>query len=111
MVGIYKKVKQILNMIRTYAPILNKIAPGIAPLILPLTSVTETIADGVNNVYEDYGAAKKKSEKYGFFDGVKSFLDPERVTSLALPPSTDTAMKSLTKSYGGIHPRLNLKGY
>jgi hypothetical protein len=70
-------------------------------LVGSVAGIGENIADGVNNVYDDYKQAKKKNKKYDFIDGVDSFFK-----SSAPQP---TPIKSLTKSYGGLHPRLKLK--
>ena len=95
MVGIYKKVKQLLNVIQTYAPILSKFVPGLGETVEMISSVGDKVADGVNNVYEDYTESKSKNRKYNFMDGIRSFTRP-------------SAMKKLTKDYGGLHPRLKL---
>jgi hypothetical protein len=105
MVGIYRKIKQILNAVQQYAPILDKFAPGVGTLISSVASLGDDITEGVNTVYEDYSAAKKGGGDYGFIDGVKSFGKGIVAPSKVLP-----AMKTLTKSYGGLHPRLKLKG-
>jgi hypothetical protein len=97
MVGIYKKVKQLLNIIQQYAPLLSKIPPGFGETIGKISEVGENGADGINNIYEDYTEAKSKNRKYNVFDGVKSFIRPTN------------AMKRLTKNYGNLHPRLKLK--
>jgi hypothetical protein len=97
MVGIYKKIKQILKMIQTYAPLIDKFAPGIGALVGSTAQLTDNITDGINNVYEDYSEAKNSGQEYGFRDGLSSFGRPS------------AAMKTLTKSYGGLHPRLQLK--
>jgi hypothetical protein len=96
MVGIYRKVKQLLNLVQDITPYLNKFTPGLGPLIHAGASFGESVADGINNVYEDYQAAKKSGTSYGIGDGIKSFARP-------------TAVTKLTKSYGGLHPRLKLK--
>jgi hypothetical protein len=116
MVGIYRKIKQILNAVQQYAPILDKFAPGVGALVGSVAALGDDITDGVNNVYEDYSEAKKSGGEYGFLDGVKSFARPavnggaQSLPWAAKPPNRPTAaMKSLTKSYGGLHPRLKLK--
>ena len=96
MVGIYKKVKQLLNVIQTYAPLLSKFVPGLGETVEAISGVGENIADGINNVYEDYTESKSNKRNYGFMDGVRSFTRP-------------SAVKKLTKDYGTLHPRIKLK--
>jgi hypothetical protein len=97
MVGIYRKIKQILEVVKKYSPFLDNVAPGLGTLVGSAASLADSVADGVNNVYDDYTEAKKSGKKYGLIDGVKSF---------ARPPA---AVNSLTRSYCGLHPRLKLK--
>jgi phage-related protein len=112
MVGIYKKIKKILSIVQQYAPILDKFVPGVGTLVKSVAQVGDGIADGVNNVYEDYTSAKKSGSKYGFFDGVKSFgraagsIAESGVSSVK---NIQPAMKTLTRTYGQLHPRLKLK--
>jgi hypothetical protein len=61
-----------------------------------ISEVGGNIVDGINNVYEDCAESKTNKRNYGFVDGVRSFTRP-------------SAMKKLTKDYGGLHPRLKLK--
>jgi hypothetical protein len=101
MVGILRKAKQVLSLIKQYSPFLNQFIPGLGEMVGTLSGVADSIMDGANNVYEDYQDWKndpKGSEKYGFTRGVKSFFKPK--------PS---AANTLSKDYGGIHPRLKLK--
>jgi hypothetical protein len=104
MVGIYKKVKQLLQFIQDYAPYLDRFAPGMGSLIGATGSLGETIADGVNNVYDDYHEALKTGGSYGLGEGIRSFARPA-----AAVKRTPTAVSKLTKAYGGLHPRLKLK--
>jgi hypothetical protein len=96
MVGIHKKVKQLLNVIQKYAPLLSKFVPGLEETVGAISEVGENIADGINNVYEDYTDTKFNRRNYCVMDGFRSFARP-------------TAIKSLTKEYGGLHPRVKLK--
>jgi hypothetical protein len=96
MVGIYRKVKQLLQLVQDISPYINKIAPGVGTLVGAGASLGESVADGANNVYEDYQAAKKAKMKYGIEDGLRSF-------------GRKSAISRLTKAYGGLHPRLQLK--
>jgi hypothetical protein len=102
MVGIYRKVKQVLQLLQDMAPYIDRFAPGIGSLVGAGANIGETVADGVNNVYEDYHTARKSGEEYGFGEGLRSFARP---TAKRMP----TAVSKLTKSYGGLHPRLKLK--
>jgi hypothetical protein len=54
MVGIHKKVKQLLNVIQNYAPLLSKFVPRLGETVGMLSEVGGSVADGINNVYEDY---------------------------------------------------------
>jgi hypothetical protein len=76
MVGIHNKVKQLLNVIQQYAPLLSKIVPGLGETVEAISEVGGNIADGINNVYEDYTESKSNKQKYGFTDGVRSFTRP-----------------------------------
>jgi hypothetical protein len=96
MVGIHKKVKQLLSVIQNYAPLLSKCVPGLGETVGMLSEVRGSVADGINNVYEDYTESKSNNRKYGFMDGVRSFNRP-------------SAVNKLTKDYGGLHPRVKLK--
>jgi hypothetical protein len=96
MVGIHKKVKQLLNIIQNYAPLLSNFVPGLGETVGMLSEVGSSVADGINNVYEDYTESKSNKKKYGLMDGVRSFTRPN-------------AVKKLTKDYGGLHPRVKLK--
>jgi hypothetical protein len=111
MVGIQKKITQLLKLIQQFGPTLNVAIPGLGTIVSSLGSVGEDLMEGANNVYQDYQEAKKSEQKYGFFDGVKSFAktyaDAEIPVSMVRRPSA--AMKNLTKSYGNLHPRLQLK--
>jgi hypothetical protein len=48
MVGIYRKVKQLLNIVQKYAPILSNIAPGLGEAVGTIADLAEGITDGVN---------------------------------------------------------------
>jgi hypothetical protein len=77
-------------------PLLSKFVPGLGESVGAISEVGGNTADGINNVYEDYTESKSNKRDYGFMDGVRSFTKP-------------SAMKKLTKDYGGLHPRLKLK--
>jgi hypothetical protein len=96
MVGIHKKVKQLLNVIQNYAPLLSKFVLGSGETVGMLSEVGSLVEDGINNVYSDYSEARSNKKRYCLMDGVRSFTRP-------------SAMKKLTKDYGGLHPRLKLK--
>jgi hypothetical protein len=91
-----KKIKQLLNVIQNYAPLLSKFVPGLSETMGMLSEVGSSVADGINNVYEDYTTTQSNKQRYGFMDGVRSFTRP-------------STMKKLMKDYGGLHPRLKLK--
>jgi hypothetical protein len=76
MVGIHEKVKQLLSVIQNYAPLLSKFVSGLGETVGMLSEVGGTIADRINNVYEDYTESKSKKKNYGFMDGVRSFARP-----------------------------------
>jgi hypothetical protein len=98
MVGIYRKAKQLIKFIQQYSPFLDNIVPGASSVVGGLAGLADDITDGINNVYEDYGTFKKSdSGKYGLSRGLKTFF------------SRPTAANTLTKEYGGLHPRLKLK--
>jgi hypothetical protein len=48
MVGIHKKVKQLLNVIQKYAPLLSKFIPGLRETVGAISEVGENIADGIS---------------------------------------------------------------
>jgi hypothetical protein len=58
MVGIHKKVKQLLNVIQQYAPLLSKFVTGLGETVEAINEVGGNTADGINNVYEHYTDAK-----------------------------------------------------
>jgi hypothetical protein len=93
-------------VIQQYAPLLSKFVPGLRETVGAISEVGGNIADGINNVYDDYTESKYNKRNYGFMDGVRSFTRPG-----ASPQSTSlpSAMKKMTKDYGGLHPRLKLK--
>jgi DNA polymerase/3'-5' exonuclease PolX len=72
--------------------------PGMGELVGNVAGIGESIADGINNVYEDRKSAKQKGKKYGIGDGVESFFRP------AQPLPTQ-----IKRPYGELHPRLKLK--
>jgi hypothetical protein len=63
-----------------------------------ISKVGGNVADGINNIYEDYTESKSNKRKYSLMDGVRSF-------------TRSSAMKKLTKDYEGLHPRLKLKNF
>jgi hypothetical protein len=58
MVGIHKKIKQLLNVIHNNAPLLSKFAPGLGETVGMLSEVGSSVVDGINNVYEDYSEVR-----------------------------------------------------
>jgi hypothetical protein len=77
-------------------PLLSKFVPGLGETVGAISGVGENIADGINNVYEDYTESKSNKRKYGIMDEIRSFSRP-------------SAIKKLTKDYGTLHPRIKLK--
>jgi hypothetical protein len=95
MVGIARKVKQLTNLVRKYAPVVDNFIPGFSTVANTAIDVGENLYDGISNVYDDYQVSKKKGRTYGIKDGIKSFMRPG-------------ALRSLTKDYGDVNPRLHL---
>jgi hypothetical protein len=79
MVGIHKKVKQLLNVIQNFDPLLSKFVPGLGETVGMLSDVGSSVADGINNVYEDCTESKSNKKRYGLMDGVRSFTRPSAV--------------------------------
>jgi DNA polymerase/3'-5' exonuclease PolX len=98
MVGIHRKVVQLAKLLQKYSPILDTVMSGMGELVGAVAGIGESVADGVNNIYEDRKRAKQKGKKYGFGDGVESFFRNSG--------PTPTPIK---KVYGELHPRLKLK--
>jgi phage-related minor tail protein len=73
MVGIHKKIKQLLKVVQQYAPLLSKFVPGLGEIVESVSGVGENIVDGINNVYSDYSDAKSNKRNYGLMDGVRYF--------------------------------------
>jgi prophage DNA circulation protein len=73
MVGIHKKVKQLLSVIQNYALLLSKFVLGLGETVGVLSEVGSSVADRINNVYEDYTESKSNKKRYGLMDGVRSF--------------------------------------
>jgi hypothetical protein len=96
MVSIHKKIKQLLSVIQNYAPLQSKFVPGLGETVGMFSEVGCSVANGINNVYEDYTESRAKKKNYRFMDGVRSFTRP-------------SAMKKLTQDYGGLYPRVKLK--
>jgi hypothetical protein len=94
MVGIHRKVKQLLQVIEKYSPLFSNFIPGLGNLVGSVSELGEEIADGVNNVYNDYNRAQKNKRSYNFLDGVKSFVKRP---------------KDLTSSLSDNHTRIKLK--
>jgi hypothetical protein len=95
MVGIPKKVKQVLKFIQIYSPYLNTIQPGLGTFVNSLANVTDDVVDRGGRVYDSYTEQKKKNKKYTIKDGLNDFFN--------------TPATNLAKDYGKIHPRLQLK--
>jgi hypothetical protein len=88
MVGIYRKIVQLAELLQKYSPILDTFfVPGLGSLVGTVGGIGENMADGVNNVYEDRKIAKQKGKKYGIGDGVESLFKSQ-----------------LKKLYGELYP-------
>jgi hypothetical protein len=111
MVGIHRKVVDLTKLLQKYRPVIDQIVPGLGTLVGSVAEIGESVADGVNSVYKDYNREKRKGKNYNFADGVDSFFKNSAPQPGALPQSIPlpSPIKSLTKSYGGLHPRLKLK--
>jgi hypothetical protein len=103
MVGIHKKVKKLLDIIQTYSPFLSAFVPGLGEIVGSLSEVGKDVADGVNNIYEDYSTAQNEKRKYRISDGIQSFVrKPKKI-------NFQGAVNTLTNDYGKLHSRLKLK--
>jgi hypothetical protein len=79
MVRIHKKVKQLLNVIQQYTPLLLKFVSGLSETVEAISGVGENIVDGINNDYQNYTKSKSNKREYVLMDGVKSFTKPNAV--------------------------------
>jgi hypothetical protein len=100
MVAIMRKIMQVLRaakgpVLKFLAPLINSFAPGVGELVA--TGASELV-DRAGNTYDAYEAAQEAGQPFKFSDGVKTFL---------APPG---AVRSKTKEYGDLHPRLKLDG-
>jgi hypothetical protein len=71
MVGIHKKVKQLLNVTQQYVLLLSKFVLGLGETVEVISEVGGNTSDGINNVYEDYTESKTNKRKYGIMDGIR----------------------------------------
>jgi hypothetical protein len=62
MVGILKKVKQVLKFIQNYSPYLDTIQPGLGTFVNSLANVTDDVVDRGSHVYDSYTEQKKKNK-------------------------------------------------
>jgi hypothetical protein len=94
--------------------------PGFGPLIQSVGALGENVTDRAEQVYNAYRRSKKEGRKYTFKDGVETFFKDPDFSSILKPVVNDVqdlinqnrppdAVKTLTKAYGGLHPRLKLK--
>jgi hypothetical protein len=102
MVAILRKIMQVIRaakgpVLKFLAPLINSFAPGVGDLV---TTGANELVERAGNTYDAYEAAKEAGQPFKFHDGVKAFLAPR-------PPG---AVKTKTKEYGDIHPRLQLDG-
>jgi DNA polymerase/3'-5' exonuclease PolX len=68
-------------------------------LVGSVAGIGETVAYGVNNIYEDRKRVKQKGKKNGIGDGVESLFR-----------NTGPTPTQIKKAYGELHPPLKLKG-
>jgi hypothetical protein len=108
MVGIFRKVKQILKFARQYSPFLDRVVPGLGTGIQSVAGIADNIADGANAVYDDYQSVKREGGTYNFGRGLNTFFSP-LAPKKGGETKVQTATNLLTQGYGGIHPRLELK--
>jgi hypothetical protein len=102
MASMHKKIIQILRLIQRFGPSLDVAVLGLGSIVSSLSSVAEDLAEGANNVYEDYTTAKEAQKPYKFMDGVRSFgstfAGSEVPKGLVMRPLA--TMKALTADYG-----------
>jgi hypothetical protein len=76
------------------------------------------VTDRAEKVYDAYQNSKKDGKKFKFRDGVKTFFKDSNLSNYISPVVDNIqniinrppeAVKTMTKSYGGLHPRLKLK--
>jgi hypothetical protein len=101
MINMHKKIVQILRLIQRFGPSLDVAVPGLGSIVSSLCSVAEDLAEGANNVYEDYTAAKDAQKPYKFMDGVRSFGSTFAGSEVpkCLVTRSSAAMKVLTTDY------------
>jgi hypothetical protein len=123
MVGILKKIRQILKFVQDNSHLANFIMPGLGPIISSVSALGANVTDRVEKVYNAYQSSKKVGKKFKFRDGVQTFLENtddlsdmiklivKDVRNLIAPTQNrpPEAVKILTKEYGDLHPRLKLK--
>jgi hypothetical protein len=82
MVSIHKKVKQLLNVIQNYAPLLSKFVLGLGETVNILSEIGCSITHRINNIYKNYTKSKSNKKRYYLMDGVRSFTRPSPVKKL-----------------------------
>jgi hypothetical protein len=100
MVGILRKIMQVLKTVRGpvlkfITPLINSFAPGAGEIV---AAGANQIIDRSSNTLDAYEAVTGGGKRFRFSDGVKAFFAPSG------------AVSTKTKDYGGLHPRIELKG-
>jgi hypothetical protein len=115
MVGILRKIMQIIKtargpVLKLLAPLMNSFAPGVGDLV---AKGANEVIDRSSNTLDAYEAAQEAGEDFKFHDGVKAFFGdgppPSKGRDTEFFGAPPGAMKTKTKDYGGLHPRLQLK--
>jgi hypothetical protein len=75
MVGMFRKVSQLLKFVQQFSPTINKIVPGLGSLLSIGAGVGNTLAEGVGGVYDHFQESKRSKQKYGIKEGIKSFAE------------------------------------
>jgi hypothetical protein len=120
MVDLLKKIRSILKFVQDNSHLANFIIPCLGPLVRSVGALGENVTDRAEKVYDAYQSAKQEGKKLKFEDGVKTFFKDPDLSSYFKPVIKDIqnivtqnrppeAVKTLTKAYGGLHPRLKLK--
>jgi hypothetical protein len=120
MVGLLKKIRNILKFVQDNSHLANFIVRGLGPLVKSVGALGENVTDRAEKVYDAYQSAKQEGKKFKFKDGVQTFFKDPDLSGYFKPVINDIqnivtqnrpaeAVKTMTKAYGGLHPRLKLK--
>jgi hypothetical protein len=103
MVGIFKKIKQILQFVQNNASLANYLVPGLGPFINSVGALGENITDRAETVYNKYQETRKSDKKFSIKDGIETFF------TNTPPDKPQEPVKLFSKPYGELHPRIRLK--